>query len=137
MINTRAHILLSACALTLLAACSSDKTIVATDPTPTSIIAGSVTAKRSSSGILLANGTERAVGYAVWNPSYLGLFTPCSDPAPTCLRLKQGESVTVPFSDIVGGGTSSTEVVVYWWHVLPDGAGVYQAGVVGRISIKD
>ena len=77
-------------ALLALVACGGDHPASTEPPVSTSIIAGSVTATRVAGGVAISNGTERAIGYAVWNPNWLGLFAPCSDPSPTCLRLKPG-----------------------------------------------
>ena len=71
---------------------------VATAPTstevaaPNSIIAGTVTATRVAGGVAIANGTERAVAYAVANPNWLGLLATCSDPSPVVPAAQAGRS---------------------------------------------
>lgn len=123
-------------ALMALAACGGDRTSATEVTAPNSIIAGTVTASRVAGGVAIANGTERAVGYAVANPSWLGLLATCSDPSPSCLRLKPGGTVTVPPEDIYGWSTQATDAVVYWWQVLPTSNGGYQATEVKQVSLS-
>lgn len=121
--------------MTIAAACS------ASDMPPTGlqqagIVAGNVTATRVDGGIAVANGTERGVAYAVWNPNFLGLLRLCSDPGPSCVRLKPGERIVVPIDSVVGWDAQAAEAVVYWWHVLPKSGGGYESGEVGRVTVS-
>lgn len=117
-------------------ACSGDRLTSTATPTSASIVAGTVTATRVAGGVSISNGTERAIGYAVWNPNWLGLFAPCSDPGPACLRLKPGSLVTVPLDEIAGWDAQTTDAVVYWWQVLPTSSGGFQASEVGRVPLS-
>ena len=121
------------------AACGPEPITAPEDATTTKgaggIVAGDVAVSRVTGGIKLTNGTERPVAYAVWNRGWLALFAPCADTGPECLRLAPGASVTVPDSEIDGYAPGAREAVVRWWHVLPDGAGRYQAGAVQEVVV--
>lgn len=98
-------------------------------------LSGTVVAQRTESGVLVTNGTERPVGYHLWPRGYLGLFSPCADPGPSCVKLASGASVAVPLSGIEGLTPQTREVTVRWWHVEPDEGGVYHAGDVHEIDL--
>lgn len=95
-----------------------------------------VSATRISGGVRIVNGTDEALAYAVWNPDFLGLFAPCVDPTPACVRLGAWQTVDVADQDIVGYAPGAREAVVRWWRVIPDGAGGYRAGEVFEIPVS-
>lgn len=123
-------------ALLTVAACGAGDTTSIDHAAPAGIVAGRVTAARVSGGVSVTNGTERGVAYSVWNPNFLGLLGTCSDPAPSCVRLAPGAQVVVPIDSIVGWNAQTTEIIVYWWHVLPASTGGYEAGQVGRVTLS-
>jgi len=104
---------------------------------------GDVTASLGADGVTLVNGTSRGIAYAVWNPKWLGLMAVCEDPGPPCVRLAPGQSVVVPESQFHGWnpppGTEqppeARALEVRWWHVLPNGAGGYDASEVRVIPL--
>ena len=98
-------------------------------------ITGKVDVARSGAGFLIVNATERPVGYHVWPRGYLGLFSPCADPGPSCLRLASGASVAVALSEIEGLTPETREITVRWWHIEPDEGGVPRAGDVHEIDL--
>ena len=98
-------------------------------------LAGTVVVQRTGSGFLLVNGTERPVSYHVWPRGYLGLFSPCADPGPSCLKLDSGKSVAIALPEIEGLTPETREITVRWWHVEPDEGGVHRAGDVHEIDV--
>jgi len=126
---------LASAALISLAACHSPaEPIAATEPQPQpprSIVAGVVTAERVSGGVRLTNGDDSPVAYAVWNPDFLGLFTPCTTTDASCPRLGPGASVTVSEASVTGRAPGMQRVVVRWWHVVAGQADGVREVVVG------
>jgi hypothetical protein len=53
-----------------------------------------------------------AAAYTDWGP--------CSDPN-TCAAITVGGTDALAYSQIVGYSSTSTEAIVYWWHLVPDG----------------
>ena len=86
-----------------------------------------VTVDRTADGLRLGNATDRPIAYTVFERGYLALFAPCLDPGPGCLRLAPGASAVVPYAEIGGYSPGAREAIVYWWHLVPDGAGGYRA----------
>lgn len=89
-----------------------------------------VSITRTAAGVRVVNDTGEVLGYAVWNPHWLGLFAPCVDATPGCPRLAPGETAVVALPDIVGYAPGIREVAVRWWRMIPDGAGGVRAGDV-------
>lgn len=118
----------SACAA-LLAGCRDATTVP-------DLQTGDVVVTRVAGGVKLENGTARPVAYAVWNRGWLALLGPCGDPVPACVRLPVGAGVTVADRDIDGWAPGTTEALVRWWHVEPDGAGGFRAGTVHEQVVK-
>lgn len=90
---------------------------------------------RVSDGIRIVNGTDEAFAYTVWNRNWLGLFAPCVDTTPECLRVGPRDTVFVADTDIVGYAPGIFEVVVRWWRVRPDGTGGYRASEVRELVV--
>lgn len=77
------------------------------------IVAGTLTVRAERNTLTLRNTTEFVVGYMIvdYEMATIALFPPCGT---TCLRLKQGESVVVPYSAI-GGYTANTKRANVLW----------------------
>ena len=99
-------------------------------------VAGSVAAEIVGDAVRVTNGTDRPVAYAVWPRWYLGLFSPCADPAPSCVNLAAGASATIPIAAVEGVVPETDAVTVRWWRVEPDEGGVYRAGPVTEIDLE-
>jgi hypothetical protein len=95
-----------------------------------------VSVARVETGIRLTNNTDRPIAYTVSNPMWLGLLALCADPGPDCLRLKAGESVVVPYSEIYGYAADAKQANVAWWHVIPDGQGGYTQEEVFMVTVQ-
>lgn len=78
-------------------------------------------------GIRVTNDTDEPLAYAVWASGFLGLFAPCGDPGPECVRLEPSATVVVPFDEITGIWSGEESVIVRWWRVVADGDGGYRA----------
>lgn len=90
---------------------------------------------RVDDGIRLTNGTDEPLAYAVWANGFLGLFAPCTDPGPDCVRLAAGATVVVPFDQVTGIFPDETTAIVRWWRVVPDGEGGYRAVGLREVTI--
>lgn len=97
--------------------------------------ADKVSATVVAEGVRISNGTSTAVAYIIWNKGFLGLFAPCIDPGPSCLRLPARQAVVVPFADIVGYSKTPPETVVYWWTVSSNGEGGYRIEKLHQITL--
>lgn len=86
-------------------------------------------------GLRLRNDGDQPIAYAVTERGFLGLLGPCLDPGPACVRLAPGASVVVPYAEIGGYFPGATEAIVYWWHVVPDGAGGYRADEIRSVVV--
>lgn len=47
-------------------------------------------------------------------------WAPCSDPY-ACVAIKGGGTNALAYAQIAGYSSTSTEAIVYWWHLVPDG----------------
>ncbi|HEX8320504.1 hypothetical protein [Longimicrobium sp.] len=103
--------------------------------TTAEVTASQVQVRRTDDGIRLINSTDRPVAFAVWNTGWLAAFAPCTDTGPDCSRLAPGASVVVPRSQVAGSSPEMEEVIVRWWHVVPDGAGGYRAETVHEVRV--
>ncbi len=45
-------------------------------------------------------------------------WIPCTDPG-TCPSVDAGERKTISYDDILGWDSEATEVLFYWWHLVP------------------
>lgn len=103
--------------------------------TTAEVAASQVQVRRMDDGIRLTNRSERPIAFAVWNTGWLAAFAPCTDTGPECPRLAPGASVVIPRSQIGGSTPDMQEVIVRWWHVVPDGAGGYRAEAVYEVRV--
>ncbi len=111
------------------AACRRDLTAPAPDAS------AQVTVSPVPDGLRLVNATDRPIAYTVFERGYLALFAPCLDPGPGCLRLATGARAVVPYAEIGGYTPDAREAIVYWWHLVPDGAGGYRAEEIHSIIV--
>ncbi|HXI94827.1 MAG TPA: hypothetical protein VNG04_01765 [Candidatus Acidoferrum sp.] len=47
-------------------------------------------------------------------------WAPCTNPA-ACSSIKAGATSSLTYAQIAGYSSASTEAIVYWWHLVPDG----------------
>ena len=102
------------------------------------VVAGEVRAARVSGGVEIANGTDRGIAHAVFNPNWLGLIGTCADPAPTCVRLAAGARVVVPEREFLGWEgqpAALRRLTVLWWRVDPAPTGGHVASSVQQIAL--
>ena len=107
----------------------------ASPPTQAAAV-GEVTVGRVAGGVRIANGTDRAVAYAVWNEGWLALFAPCTESGAACPTLAPGASVVVADGEIAGAAPGMTSAIVRWWHVVPDGAGGRRAEDLREVVVR-
>lgn len=126
----------------LSVACSSNNT--ATEPSPASndsqngIVAGNLEVSVANGALKLRNTTERKVGYMAVDKDQMvvALYPPCGT---NCPIVTQGQTASVPFSQISGYTSKSTEAVVMWWKYTQraDGSLTPEGAVqTTRISLK-
>jgi hypothetical protein len=86
-------------------------------------------ARATAPGVRLLNDGPEPLAFVIFERglSERVRFAPCVDPGPTCVRLRVGQVVVVPFGQVRGYTASSREAVVYTWRVVPNGAGAYRA----------
>ncbi len=101
---------------------------------PTQASSQGFSAEIVAGGVRIQNNTQSGVAYTIWDEGFLALLGPCVDPGPECVRLPAGATELVPESEIAAFGTTG-RLVVYWWHVVPDGRGGYGHTPVGTILL--
>ena len=116
--------LVSILALNAVAACAGHA-VAATEPATDGT---ELRAATSSSGVRVANATDRTIYYTVFEREFAAVasLAPCTEPA-RCPSVAPAGEVTVPFSAIAGYTKDAREAIVYWWHLVP--------GADGRHSI--
>ncbi len=125
--KTAPTVLLSASLLALIA-CGKDEAIA--DPDPSSpnqgIVAGTLNVSAARPNLTLRNTTESVVGYIVVDKdmAVVAVFPPC---VSQCATLVQGASITVPYTNISGYKSTSTEAIVMWWTYTRAADGTLQA----------
>ena len=79
------------------------------------------------SEITLENHTDRTVYYLAVDPEFLALadFALCNDPS-TCKGISPQGTARVAYRDIVGFRDGEKDVVVWQWHLEPNGDGTYR-----------
>jgi hypothetical protein len=94
---------------------------------PLTVLDVPITASAEGGALQLRNGSLVPVNYLAVDRNALALFdwAPCLGPA--CPAIPPHGSVSVPYDSIAEYSSATTEVVVYWWHSVPDGHGGYRA----------
>jgi hypothetical protein len=72
--------------------------------------------------IVIGRNAEARVDYA---------WPPCVD-ATRCPPIQPGEARVHPYGALILD-PGEKEVIVHWWHAIPDGSGVTHAGDFGRL----
>jgi hypothetical protein len=67
---------------------------------------------------------RQAAAYTDWGP--------CSVP-DTCAAIKVGATDALAYSQIAGYSSTSTEAIVYWWHLVPDGTNGFRPDTVRAV----
>lgn len=118
--------LLSASLLTMIA-CGKDEALTDPNGAPNrGIVAGTLEVKAARPTLTLRNTTESVVGYMIVDKdmAVVALFPPCGAQCPT---LVQGAQTTVPYGNIGGYTSRSTEAIVMWWTYIRASDGTLQA----------
>jgi hypothetical protein len=118
-------------ALSLAAACGSP---TASDRPATS---ATVLVTRVAGAVRVENRSSEPIGYAVWNPHWLGLLGPCTT-EPGCPVLAPGQAGVVRDEAMAGYVTGMAEAVAYWWPIRADASGRLTAGPVveQRVALR-
>ncbi len=93
---------------------------------PASVSNGVVTASAAAGGLRLRNASSEAVNYFVLARDAAPLIDWAACAGPSCPAIAAHDSVSVPYSDIAGYSSASTEAIVYWWHSVSHGAGGFR-----------
>lgn len=59
-------------------------------------------------------------------------WAPCRDPN-ACAGIKVGGTSALAYAQIVGYSSTSTEAIVYWWHLVPDGTNGFRPDSVRAV----
>ena len=116
----------------LLIAAACDGRSVPPDPGS----AARVAVEPAAGGVRLRNDTEQPIAYTMFERGFPAQFSPCLDPSPGCVRLAPGASTLVPHAEIGGYHPGATKAIVYWWHVVNDGAGGYGADEIRFVVVS-
>ena len=119
----------------LLATLASVVAACGRDSEPTGVQQRVVSTGRAD-GIVVENRTNLPVGYVVIDGHFLGLGALCADPDPGCTRLPAGESVVVPFDQVMGYDGSTSQIIAISWHVKQDAAGGWYAGDIRADTVE-
>lgn len=78
-------------------------------------------------GLEITNSSSVDLFYEAIDVDVLALWagptdiTMCSD--PDCPHVAPGQTVVVPWDQVLGWRDDTTKIAVYWWRVVPDGEG--------------
>ena len=106
------------------AACSSPAALADLPATSATVLV-----TRVAGGVRIENRSTESIGYAVWNPHWLGLLGPCTT-EPGCAVLPPGQAGVVRDEAMAGYVTGMAEAVAYWWPIRADARGRLTAGPV-------
>lgn len=97
-----------------------------------------VDARLTTAGLLASNHTAADIYFTAFEREIVALieWVPCSDPATCRPRLTPAADTTIPYASIYGWGPASREVVCYWWHSVPNGAGGYRPDSIRGLVVK-
>lgn len=130
-------IVLSVIALTLASGCrSSNLTEVSYEPETQGIQAGFVSVTPAAAGLVVVNQTERPVYFIAFERE-TGTrtdFRPCTG-GVGCPTVAQGESVTYPWSSVLGAAPDRPSYLLYWWHTVTGSDGTIRAGTMQNVSV--
>ena len=71
----------------------------------------------SSAPVYVFSIDRAAAAYTDWGP--------CTNPT-ACAAISAGATSSLPYSQIDAYSTSSTQAIVYWWHLVADGKDGYR-----------
>lgn len=79
-----------------------------------------------SNGLDIHNGRSSRIYTIIFDREIDAVieWIPCADPE-ACDGVDSGETRIVSGADIAGWGQSS-EVIVYWWHLIPEASGGFR-----------
>src|SRR5437879_10739241 len=100
----------------------------------TAPIAGRLAVKVAPPNLELTNVSPATVYYLAME-SGLAMrsnWAPCTDPEK-CSGIPVFASHTLAYTDIAGYGATATRIVVYWWHLVPSGAGFKPDSIRGTV----
>jgi hypothetical protein len=96
---------------------------------------GTVSTRQQISGLTLINTTSSIIYYTVFNrASLLNInWAPCSEPS-SCPSINAGSSTFVVYQDIWEYSPGS-ELVVYWWRLIPKSGGGYKPDEIRTVLV--
>jgi hypothetical protein len=126
-------------ALSLAAAACSEP--APTDATPRTtansggVWAGNVLVQSTGTGLRVNNNTTRPIGYfAIESKTAERVrWAPCVT-AANCATIAPGEAV-VPAGEIIGA-TKGSDILFYWWHLVPGTDGALQPDSIRSVTVK-
>jgi hypothetical protein len=59
-------------------------------------------------------------------------WAPCTNPS-TCAAIKAGATGSLAYAQITGYSSTSTEAIIYWWHLVPDGTNGFRPDTVRAV----
>ena len=88
-------------------------------------------------GLSIRNGRDASIFYFAIDRHtaavILMLWAPCVDPE-TCDRVDARATRQVAAEDVMGWGASD-EVILYWWHLVPAGAGRFRPDSIRSLIV--
>lgn len=96
-----------------------------------------VTARGSDNTLQITNSTSEPVYYFAADVNTLALldWALCLDPSK-CTHVEAHETVTIPYSQIIGKAGRGGRVVVYNWRLIAVGGGKYNADSVRSLRVN-
>jgi hypothetical protein len=88
------------------------------------VFSGPLSVSPARNSFVMENRGERDIFYFAVEQHTAALINwgPCDRPAD-CPRVPARGRTTVPYDSIGGFGPEATTAIIYWWHLVPDGAG--------------
>ena len=104
---------------------------------PVEVAEADVRVQAADNGLSILNGRGASIYYFAIDRQAaavaLMLWAPCIDPE-TCDRVDPRASRQVASVDVLGWGASD-EVILYWWHLVPAGAGRFRPDSIRSLIV--
>jgi hypothetical protein len=111
------------------------RTATGTTASPGGIWAGNVLVQSTGTGLRVNNNTTRAIGYFAIDAKTAERvrWAPCVT-ATGCAAIAPGEAV-VSAGEIIGAAKGS-DILFYWWHLVPGADGTLQPDSIRSVTVK-
>ena len=104
---------------------------------PTGLIPGELAVRVTPPTLQLTNQTPAAVYFFAIDGklAMVANWAPCTDPT-SCLAIAPATSEDLPYSQIAGYEAGAQTAIVYWWHLVPEGATGFRPDSIRAAAVR-